>query len=230
MKLRYYLLAIAVGVLALGAMASQALAVTPEGDPAGGKFPVAGTGTSGKSVLSTASGMTVECTAGSGSGQATSKTTGEGSYTLTGCTTVILGLKLSCTSAGQASGTIVTGVSVTHLVYLDENHTKPGVLATPPANGVFAKFVCAMVTVEVKGNGVLGEITAPLCGQKSKTGTVVTQTSAHGTQKYRQVEETGTQYDMTASINGGAFETVGTDWTVTGNAAEEGTLTCPEQK
>jgi hypothetical protein len=211
-------------------MAPQAIAATPEGDPAGGKFPVAGTATSGKSVMSTASGMTVECTAGKGSGQATSKTTGEGSYSLSGCTTVILGLPISCTSAGQPSGTVVTGVSVTHLIYLDENHTKPGVLATAPASGVFAKFTCGMVTVEVKGNGVIGEFTAPLCGQTSKTGTVVTQTSSHGTQKYRQIEETGTQYDMTASVNGGAFETVGTDWTVTGTAAEQSTLTCPEQK
>jgi hypothetical protein len=227
MNLRKYLLGSALGVLALGAVASQAVASTPEVDPLSGKFPVAGTATSGTSVMSTASGMRVECTAGKGSGQATSKTTGEGSYSLSGCTSVILGIPVSCTSAGQPSGTIVTGLSVTHLVYLDEAHKKPGVLATPPTGGVFAKFTCAMVTVEVKGNGVLGEITAPLCGQTSKTGTLVARTSAPGTQQYRQVEETGTQYDMTVSFNGGAFETAGTDWTVNGTAAEEGTLTCP---
>jgi hypothetical protein len=227
MNRRKYFLGIALGMLALGAVASQAVASTPEVDPLSGKFPVAGTGTSGKSVLSTASGTRIECTSGKGSGQATSKTTGEGSYTLSGCTTIILGFPVSCTSAGQPSGTIATGLSVSHLVYLDAAHKKPGVLATPPTGGVFAKFTCAMVTVEVKGNGVLGETTAPLCGQTSKTGTLVAQTSAAGTQKYRQVEETGTQYDMTVSMNGGAFETAGTDWTVNGTAAEEGTLTCP---
>jgi hypothetical protein len=115
-----------------------------------------------------------------------------------------------------------------HLVYLDHNK-KPGVLATPPASGVFAKLTCfgGLVTIEVKGNGVLGEITSPKCGGTSKTGTVVTEATSHGTQKYRQVEGTGTFYDMSVSLNGGSFETAATTWLVNGTSIESSTLTCP---
>lgn len=227
MNLRNYLLAITFGAFIVGTAAPKAMAVTPEADPASGKFPVAATATSGPSRLSGSFG-TVECTSGSGTGQATSSTTGEGSYTLHGCTSP---LGTSCTSAGQPSGSIKLETVILHLVYLDENHTKPGILATPPASGVFATFACAFLgTMEVKGNGVLSEITAPQCGQTSTTATSVAEGSQTGVQKYRQVEETGTQYDMTASISGGTPSTVATTWTVTATSSEQVTLTCPEQK
>lgn len=226
MNLKNALLALAVAAVAAGALVPQALAATPEIDPESGKFPVPGTATSGASVLSLASGVTVSCTSGTGSGQATSKTTGEGSYILHGCKESTF--NSACTTAGQPAGTIKLETLTLHLVYLDHNK-KPGVLATPPASGVFAKLTCfgGLVTVEVKGNGVLGEITSPKCGETSKTGTVVTEASAHGTQKYRQVEGTGTQYDMSVSLNGGSFQTAATSWVVNGTSLEKGTLTCP---
>ena len=224
MNFKKCLTLMALMTLVLAVTAPRAFASTPEGDPESGKFPVKGTATSGVSRLSSANGTTIECSKGSGSGQATSSTTGEGTYKLEGCKSSLL----SCTSAGQPSGTIQLETAVTHLVYLDALHTIPGVLATPPASGVFAKFTCGgIVTVEVKGNGVMGRITSPKCGEKSKTSTVVAETVAAGTQKYMQVDGTGTKYDMTVSLNGGTFETAGTDWTVTGTAAENVTLTCP---
>ena len=226
MIVRKAVLGVVLAIAALGALAAQAAAVTPEGDPAGGKFPVAGTGTSGTTTLTTTN-RSVSCTSGTGSGQATSSTTGEGSAVLHGCTSS----GTSCTTAGQASGTIVIPTLVSHLVYLDENHTVPGALATPPASGVFAKFACGfgLVQVEIKGNGILGQITAPLCGQTSSTGTVVSASSSPGVQKYQQIEETGTKYDLTATING-TTETASVDGTVNGTSAEKGTFTCPEQK
>jgi hypothetical protein len=231
MTIKKYVAALAITALSVAAAASQAIAATPEVDPAGGKFPISATASSGASSFSVeGSSLKVSCTAGTGSGQITSKTTGEGSYLLSGCGENLFGSK--CTSAGQASGSIKLETSVSHLVYLDENHTKPGVLATPPASGVFAKFTCGggLVSIEVKGNGVLGAITSPACGSTSKSSTVVAETVSTGVQKYRQIEETGTFYDMTVSQNGGAFQTAGTTWTVTGTAAENMTLTCPEQK
>jgi hypothetical protein len=50
------------------------------------------------------------------------------------------------------------------------------------------------------------------------------------TQKYRQIEETGTFYELKAATKGGELKSVGTNWTVTGNSSTSGTLTCPEQK
>jgi hypothetical protein len=226
MKLRRALLGTTLAVVAFGSLAQQAIAATPEGDPAGGKFPVSATATSGASALSLASGLTLSCTSGTGAGQATTKTTGEGTYALHGCKESTFGT--SCTTAGQPAGTIKLETMTMHLVYLDHNK-KPGVLGTPPPSGVFAKVTCGggLVVVEVKGNGVLGEITAPKCGVSSKTSTVVMASTAHGTQKYRQVEGTGTQYDMIASMNGGAWQTVATDWIITGTSLESSTLTCP---
>lgn len=213
-------------VLAFAVSASQATAATPEGDPEGGVFPVAATASSGASVMSTASGLTVSCTSGTGTGTATSKTTGEGSYVLHGCKENVFGVQ--CTSPGQPNGTIKLATATAHLVYLDEKHIKPGVLATPPASGVFATFFCTgLIHVEVKGTGIMGEIAFPACGQTSNTATVITQMTEHGIQKYRQIEETGTIYNLTASINGGAFQSVGTTWTVTGTSEKQGTLTCP---
>jgi len=217
--------ALALVALVVAAAAPMATAATPEGDPESGKFPVSATATSGPSKMSTSLGS-ITCTSGSGTGQANSKTTGEGSYTMSGCNDPFGG---SCTSTGQSAGTIKLETVTLDLVYLDENHTKPGVLATPPASGVFAKFSCKNIgNVEVKGNGVLGALTSPSCGQKSKTATVAAEIVS-GVQKYQQIEETGTHYDMTAFLLGSSA-TAATEWSVTGTSSEASTLTCPEQK
>ncbi len=222
MRIRQARMAFAMIVSVIALTAPEAMAVTPEAHPL-----TSATAASGTSLFTTASGLTITCTSGSGSGKATTATTGVGSYLLHGCKN---NLGLTCTSTGQPAGTITLETVTLHLVYLDENHTVPGVLATPPASGVFAKFACFGVAVEVKGNGVLGRITSPKCGEKSTSGTVTTETAAHGTQKYLQVEETGTQYDMTVKIGAGAFETAATSWTVSGASPVPVTLTCPEQK
>jgi hypothetical protein len=218
----------AMTAVAFAALAPQAAAATPEIDPVTGGFPIAALASTGAGQLTTAAGSAVTCTTGGGSGQVTSSTTGEGSYTLQGCQ--LTGLGAACTSPGQTSGTIKLETMVMHLVYLDEKHTKPGVLATPPASGVFAKFTCALFyNVEIKGNGVLGEITTPKCGEAASKSTALLQTVAAGTQKYTQVEETGTVYDLTATINGGAPETAGLSVGITGIAQREARLTCPDQ-
>jgi hypothetical protein len=218
--------------LGLAITAPSALAATPEGDYQ--KLPATATFSSGKSTLSLADGTTISCESGTGTGSslAGSKTTAEAAYILHGCKEEATIFKFKCTSEGQPTGTIKLATVVTHAVYLDEAHTRPGVLATPPASGVWAKFTCAggFSTVEVKGNGILGEVTSPKCGATSSTGTGKTETKSHGVQTVQQVEETGTSYHLEASLGGGAFQSAGTAWSVTGTANQKVTFTCPEQK
>jgi hypothetical protein len=214
-------------LLALIATAApSALAVTPEVDGGGTNVSAHSAG----STMTMNGEPTITCATGFGSGKRISSTTGEGELLMTGCHTFVFGFKVNCTSEGKPGGQIVVQNSVTHLVYLDENHTKVGALATPPASGVFTKFTCAGIsTIEVKGNGVLGEVTSPKCGQTSTSATVVARATG-STQEYRQIEETGTFYELKAATSGGEFKSAGTNWTVTGKSVEAGTLTCPEQK
>ena len=211
--------------LAVAVMAPQAMAVTPEVHPVEGGFPLKAAGLGSGASLTTAS-TTISCTSGTGEGQATNETTAEGSAVLHGCTGP---LGAACTTAGQPAGTIVIATSIAHLVYLDEAHTKVGSLTTPPASGVFAKFTCLGIVVEVKGNGLLSEITAPKCGEKSKTGTTVATSTSPGVQKYTQIEETGTVYKLESKTGGGEFVAASLDGTVTGTPEREFFLTCPGQ-
>lgn len=230
MDIKKTLMSSAFIALGLAITAPLAMAVTPEGDY--GMMPATATFSSGESRIGLADGTTISCTSGTGQGEATSKTTGTVSYRLHGCKEQATIFHFACTSAGEPTGTIQLATVVTHAVYLDEAHTRPGALATPPASGVWAKFTCAggFSTVEVKGNGILGEVTSPKCGETSKTGTGKTETKSHGVQTVQQVEETGTSYHLEASLGGGAFQSAGTTWSVTGTANQNVTFTCPEQK
>lgn len=211
-------------LIAATVTASTAVAVTPEVDnvsSASAHSPV--------SQMTMTGEPTITCETGNGSGVSITTTTSEGQLLMTGCHITILGFTVNCTSEGQLKGQILIQSSVSHLIYLDENHTKVGALATPPASGLFTSFNCGGSTVEVKGNGVIGEVTSPKCGQSAKNATVVARATG-STQEYRQIEETGTLYQLEAATKGGEFKPVGTNWTVTGASATTGTLTCPEQK
>jgi hypothetical protein len=100
-----------------------------------------------------------------------------------------------CTSAGQAAGTIRTEVLPIHNVMLHSNVA--GFLIRPAASGRLAHFVCGgIVTVEVKGNGILGKITKPACDTPSNTETVDFNATGHGKQEFTQVTTTGTVYNL----------------------------------
>lgn len=217
---------LSLALLVSGIAAASAVAVTPEVDGGGTKV----VGAAGASAMVVTGEPTITCESSDAEGTRISSTTGEGVLLMTGCHTTVFGLTINCTSEGKPKGQIFIQNSVTHLVYLDENHTKVGALATPPASGVFTKFVCAGISsIEVKGTGVLGEVTSPKCGISSKTATVVAEATG-STQKYRQIEETGPIYQLEARTGSGEFKPAGTTWTVKGESVEEGTLTCPEQK
>jgi hypothetical protein len=210
-------------LLATAFLAPQAAAATPEMTPVSGGFPVSVLGFFGGGNLTTVGGSSITCINGAGGGQITSKTTGEGSYTLGGCKSS----SFSCTSPGQSTGTIKIQTMTMDLVYLDAAHTNPGVLAKPPAGGVFSEFTCAFVKVVVTGNGVLGKVTSPKCGATSGTASVSLEAAGTGVQKYKQVEEAGTVYNLIATV-GGTPEEAALTLGISGTAEREGTLTCPK--
>jgi len=219
MKHKTILFALAAVSAAMFALPAGASAGGWHIDPAGVAFTVAG----GHTILTAPPNENVTCTSVSGTGSydAGSKTTGTIQLTFHGCKASFF----ACTSAGQSSGTIKTTALTFHNIYYGPNKTTPGVLITPNA-GHFATFTCAgFLTAVVGGNGIIGEVTSPKCGATSKTSTLNFEATG-GTQKRMQITETGTKYDLSASLNGGAAATAGQDGTGTITFAKEATMTC----
>jgi hypothetical protein len=206
-------------MFALPAVASAGSPLVECGGVACGKF----TSHGGTSVLSTTSGTTVTCTTNTGSGSFTSTTTGTIKLTFSGCKESIF--STSCNTSGQASGVVVTTESVFHTTYLTDDKKTPGVLVTPGANEHFSSFECAggFSNHVVKGNGVMGRLTAPPCGGTSATKslTLSFEDTAHGAQTYKQITGTGTIYDLNDNGTTASMEAEGT---VT--LASNPTITC----
>ena len=200
MNKKIMLLALAVASVAAFALPAMAMAediplhLVPK--PEGAK-----TVTGAAAELSTVGGTVV--TATTTDGTATWETSTTGTIELTFTESKSFGFP--CTSPGQPSGTITTATQPFHLVTLPG--TSPGILITPPANGIFAEFTCAgFLTAVVKGNGIVGTITAPACGGSSTKSTSTFEKEKAGVQKHKLVAGTETEYHLTASINGGAFQ------------------------
>lgn len=205
-------------LLGLGAMVALAFAALPAVASAGepeiscgglvcGKF----TSHSGKTALSTTNGTTVTCTSSTGSGEYTTKKTGNITLTFHGCTTPTF-FGATCTTPGQTAGTIKTGTSVFHNVYLTDAKTTPGVLITQPTSGPYTTFNCAgFLHVEVFGS-IIGDLESPGCGAlASKELKLGFKSTAHGQQQYKQNTATGTIFDLTSKLNGGAAQTAAMD-------------------
>jgi hypothetical protein len=139
----------------------------------------------------------VECTANSGTASFTSTTSGSFEQTFTGCKLA----GASCTTSGQASGTITTQslpfdlLTVAHTPA--NGTTGPGILVTPNAGtGQFATFTCGFLGFTVKGNGLIGTITKPACGSSSTEATVEFSSSSTGVQTHKTVVGTETEYSL----------------------------------
>lgn len=173
--------------------------------------------------LSTTDGKTVTCTTTTGSGNFSTTTGGSLNLIFHGCSTVVLGFKVSCTStepAGGTSGTIKTTTLGFDLITPDAGGN--GILVTPPASAAFAHFACAGVNFTVEGNGIIGTLLSPACNASSTTATVDFNRAAgiqHGHQEHRLY--TGTSYDLTS---GGSTAAMDTHATITFPAAR--TLVC----
>jgi hypothetical protein len=158
----------------------------------------------------------VNCTASSGSATFTSSTTGTLSQTFTGCTA----FGVPCKTAGQPEKTIVTTTLVFHLLTVEDTvtgATGPGVLVTPnvDAGGQnhFATFECPPFgKFEVRGTGLIGTITKPSCGQKSKEATVQFSPQAAGStvQTHKTVVGTTVEYNLTTNTQESSEEAEGT--------------------
>jgi hypothetical protein len=181
-------------------------------------------GSGGAGSIAAANEPKISCTgtAMSGSFNAGSSTTGSVSLTFTGCSAEFLGIKGNCNTVGDASGT-VTSSAVFHLI--TTSTSKPGFLLTPATH----TYVCVGFSrILFTGNGIIGTITSPACGAKSKTMTLSFK-QAGGTQE--DLEYTGTKYDLKADTENSAGEissttTAGLEGTTTISSSTEGTLEC----
>jgi hypothetical protein len=205
MKNRVTLLALGLLALAFSAMPAGASAGAPEIDSAalnGGKT-LSFTSAGGASELRAQNEPTINCTSNKGTGKYTNHTTGEIELTFSGCSGELGLLHPECHSTGQASGVITTGTSVFHNVYLTDAKTTPGILVTPPVSEVFTTIICAgFSNIEVKGNGIIGDLESPTCGGSNTTATL-TFTASGSSQIYKRNTATGTVYNLFNTTEGG---------------------------
>ena len=208
------LLLLVLSVIAAMAVAPAAASATPWHTNSTGAFTLHG----GKVAWSTASAITVECTTVTGAGNYSATTGGTITLALSGCTSIILGMPIVCTTLGQPNGTITSTTLRLDNVMLGVG--KPGVLLTPNAEtGAVSHFSCGALTLTFEGNGLLGTVTAPACGASSTTGTWSFSATAHGAQQHTLY--TGTVYSWKKGAENIAF-----NMEATVNLAGSRTVTC----
>ena len=223
MSKKIMLLALTAVSAVMFALPAVASAGEWEMTPAGGAFTVANVG---NTVLTTSNNETLTCTkvTGSGSYNAGSATTGTVEMTFHSCTTVVLGFKVNCTSSGQPTGTVTTTTVTFTNIYLEDDKTLPGVKLTGAgANEHFATFSCGGVNIVVTGS-VIGESESK-CGTAAKEHKLNFESTAHGTQKWKQNTTTGAITDLTATV-GGSPRTASQDGTGILTFANTETVTC----
>ena len=182
------------------------------------------TGHAPTGTLSASGEPTITCTTTTvtGSFDTGNTTTGKITLDFTGCTAEFLGIKGACNTAGAASGTIASSGAF-HVIKLAAN--VPGILVTP----VTTTLICVGFSrVEVSGN-IIGTITSPACGGKSKTLVTVFK-STGSTQEHKTY--TGVNYELKAQtenssgVTSGSPVSAGLTSTATLSSASEGTLEC----
>ena len=227
MKHKMLLLALAAVSAAMFALPAVASAGSPVIDPASGKFPLTFTSAGGHSDFRATGEPAITCTSKTGTGRFTSGTTGEIALTFHGCMTSFFGFPTSCNSAGQPSGTIVINPSVFHNIYVTDAKTNPGILITPPSSGVFTTLICgSFAKTEVKGNGIIGEVTAPRCNAAAQKTATLNFTAAGSSQNLKKVTATGTEFSLQSATEGGSTVAAAEVAEGTVTYSENATLTC----
>ena len=209
-KLMLGALAALCAMLVLPAFAAATPAhVTPAPE---GNATVAG----GASALSRVAGGGTTGTKTAGTATFENSTTGKLKLTFTG---VKSSIGTNCTNTG-VTGEVTTTELTFHIVMVDA--TTPAIIITGnktvgtagtegegPWGHHFVDFGCGIFipTVQVRGNGVLGKITAPECGKKSNTATVKFEPTEKGSGIQKITSWTGTNYDLESSIGEGAYST-----------------------
>lgn len=214
MRKKLLLFVLSVAVAAMAALPTAASA-TPWHTEQTGSFTVH----SGVVVWSTASAITLQCNAATGSGSYSTTTGGTVTLQMGTCWTNFGFGAVHCTTAGQANGFITTTTLGLDNVMLGTN--KPGILLTPNAEtGIVASFSCGALPFTVEGNGLLATVTAPACGASSSTATWKFRTTSHGMPEHTLY--TGTIYNWKRGAESIALSM---DATVTFPAARKPTCT-----
>ncbi len=165
----------------------------------------------------------ITCTSNTAAGEYENTTTGKNLVlTFHGCEVAKSGGFLPCTTPGLNTGTIRTTALTFHNILVEKGI--PAILITPN-NGHFATFNCPFTHVEVRGNGIIGEVEKN-CGESSKEAGLNFTSVATGTQTWRQITTAGTAFDLTSSKNGGAPVTASEDATGKVTFGSSQTITC----
>jgi hypothetical protein len=162
----YLAAAALVAITASAAFASIAVANQPKIEPEGGTYPIKIVGSGGVGRLLTfAEGSKtreVVCAESKAAAEFRTFTSVQNvQVKFTGCTaTGPFGIKLSCNSAGAASGEIVTAVLKGKLVYLKATGSEAGIdLETETAGASFVEIKCGGIqSLKVTGS-VIGKLT-----------------------------------------------------------------------
>ena len=165
---------------------------------------------------------TITCESTDGTGAQTSSTTGNLNLDFTGCHINVLGFTVKCRSAGSAlDNTIATGGTYHLITWKNQAGTAfPAALVTANTTSV----VCAGTTVRVTGD-LIGTITSPKCGAKSKSLSI-SFTATGNTQDH--ILYTGNPFDLKASTNAdhSGEVTAALVGSATISAPNESTLNC----
>lgn len=227
-RLPVRLMALLVSAFALLALPASASAGEWKTVPASGNFPLKFTGKAGAVKMSDTVAGFLSCASLTGSGEYTTQTTGFVSWTLQNCVDVETGTP--CTTSGQAPGTIVLPTAPFHNVYLEPNKTTPGTLTTVPVGG-WGKFTCngGSLLVEIGGNGLIGDLASPKCGETTAAATLVYEAKASGEQKWKTITTDSALGEWDLSVT---YNFLGTKWTtavesdLTLTFAENFTMSC----
>lgn len=195
-----------VATLLLGAIAAgTASAAKFEAKPG---FPVRFTGEGKVGLLETKGGHSVTCTSAKASGEISGEAAvANVSVAFKGCFAEHI-TALACTTAGKASGEIVTNTIAGKPVDLDSLHLQAGLLLEPASGETFAEFVCEFAPLSVKETlkvtgSVIGQVkTTELNEFRSSLDLEFVQ--AAGVQTWTQVEGTGASHFLKTQGEGTA--------------------------
>lgn len=193
-------------------------------------------GSGGAMELATTSGEKISCTSHTVAGEYETTTGGWLTFTFHGCKGP---MSVTCTTEGQSSGTITMTTLPFQDVILDTTNvlgkTTPGILVTPSmvdnypsaGEGLFTMFTCTdHYTRVVRGNGVIGAVISPTCGETTGVMTLVFSQASQGHQGWTRVTKTGTTYDLTANVGGTAFSTTSMSGAGVVTLGDTSTLDC----
>ncbi len=165
----------------------------------------------------------ITCQSNTATGEYENTTTGKNLVlTFHQCEVAGTGGFIPCNTPGLPSGTIRTTALTFHNIMVEKE--KPAILITPN-NGHFATFNCPFIHINVRGNGIIGEVEKK-CGESSKEAGLSFTSVDTGTQTWRQITTAGTVFDLTSSKNGEPPFTASEDATGMVTFGSSQTITC----